>query len=97
MRKYEVMYILRPDMEEEAEKSAKENLAKILTDNGAEINETENMGKRRLAYELKGYNNGVYEVLYVNAGNDAINEFDRLVKINDDVLRFMVIQDERPE
>ncbi|MFT8363843.1 MAG: 30S ribosomal protein S6 [Sporolactobacillus sp.] len=95
MRKYEIMYILRPDMEEEQEKAVKEKLAAILTGNGAEINEVKEMGKRRLAYEINDSNTGVYTVLYVTAGNEAISEFDRLVKINDDVLRFMIIRDER--
>lgn len=95
MRKYEIMYILRPDMEEEQEKAVKEKLAAILTGNGAEINEVKEMGKCRLAYEINDSNTGVYTVLYVTAGNEAISEFDRLVKINDDVLRFMIIRDER--
>lgn len=97
MRKYEIMYILRPDLEEEAVQAAKENLAKILTDNGAEINEVQEMGKRRLAYEINDLNTGVYAVLYVTAGSEAINEFDRLTKINENVLRFMVIRDEREQ
>jgi small subunit ribosomal protein S6 len=91
------MYILRPDLEEEAVQAAKENLAKILTDNGAEINEVQEMGKRRLAYEINDLNTGVYVVLYVTAGSEAINEFDRLTKINESVLRFMVIRDEREQ
>ncbi|SFG26566.1 30S ribosomal protein S6 [Sporolactobacillus nakayamae] len=95
MREYEIMYILRPDLEEEQEKAVKEKLASILTDNGAEINEVKELGKRRLAYEINDVNTGTYVVLYVNAGSEAINEFDRLVKINDDVLRFMTIKDER--
>ncbi|TGA98666.1 30S ribosomal protein S6 [Sporolactobacillus shoreae] len=95
MRKYEIMYILRPDLEEDQEKAVKEKLASILTDNGAEINEVKEMGKRRLAYEITDFNTGVYVVLYVNAESPAINEFDRLTKINDDVIRFMVIKDER--
>lgn len=95
MRKYEIMYILRPDLDEEREKAAKEKVAGILTDNGAEINEVKDMGKRRLAYEIDDFNNGVYTVLYATANSEAIDEFDRLVKINNDVIRFMVIKDER--
>jgi small subunit ribosomal protein S6 len=91
------MYILRPDLEEDAVQAAKENLSKILTDNGAEINEVQEMGKRRLAYEINDLNTGVYVVLYVTAGSEAINEFDRLTKINENVLRFMVIRDEREQ
>ncbi|WEG12799.1 30S ribosomal protein S6 [Pullulanibacillus sp. KACC 23026] len=97
MRKYEIMYILRPDLEEDAQQAAKENLAKILTDNGAEINDVQEMGKRRLAYEINDFNTGVYTVLYVTAGTEAINEFDRLSKINESVLRFMIIKDEREQ
>jgi small subunit ribosomal protein S6 len=95
VREYEIMYILRPDLEEEQEKAVKEKLASILTGNGAEINEVKELGKRRLAYEINDVNTGTYVVLYVTAGSEAINEFDRLVKINDDVLRFMTIKDER--
>jgi small subunit ribosomal protein S6 len=95
VREYEIMYILRPDLEEEQEKAVKEKLASILTGNGAEINEVKELGKRRLAYEINDVSTGTYVVLYVNAGSEAINEFDRLVKINDDVLRFMTIKDER--
>lgn len=95
MRKYEIMYVLRPDLEEDQEKAVKEKVASILTDNGAEINDVKEMGKRRLAYEINDFTTGVYNVLYVTAGNTAINEFDRLVKINEDVIRFMIIKDER--
>jgi small subunit ribosomal protein S6 len=95
VRKYEIMYILRPDLGEEKEKSAKEKLASILTDNGAEINEVKEMGKRRLAYEIDGLNTGLYTVLYVTADNRAVSEFDRLEKIDNDVVRFLIVKDER--
>lgn len=95
MRKYEIMYIIRPDLDEAGETAVKERATQILTDNGAEIVEVKEMGKRRLAYEIKDQSSGVYVVLYVNAATEAINEFDRLMKINSDVLRFMIIKDER--
>ncbi|MCI1859580.1 MAG: 30S ribosomal protein S6 [Sporolactobacillus sp.] len=95
MRKYEIMYILRPDLGEEKEKSAKEKLASILTNNGAEINEVKEMGKRRLSYEIDGLNTGLYTVLYITADNRAVSEFDRLEKIDNDVVRFLIVKDER--
>jgi small subunit ribosomal protein S6 len=95
MRKYEIMYILRPNLEEEALKAAKEKANSILTENGAEVEKVDEMGKRRLAYEINDYRDGYYTVLYVNAPVEAVNEFDRLMKINDDVLRFMTIKNER--
>ncbi|HET7627701.1 MAG TPA: 30S ribosomal protein S6 [Bacillales bacterium] len=97
MNKYEIMYIVRPDLEEEGQKSVAERFDKILTDNGAEINKVEEMGKRRLAYEIDDYREGVYRVVYTTASPEAINEFDRIAKINDDIIRFMTIRDEREE
>lgn len=97
MRKYEIMYILRPDLDEESHKGLVERVHKVLTDNGAEITKVEEMGKRRLAYEIDGYNDGVYMVTYVKSGDQALSEFDRLMKINDDVIRFMAIRDERED
>ncbi|HLS08910.1 30S ribosomal protein S6, partial [Lentibacillus sp.] len=60
MRKYEIMYIIRPDMEEEAQNSLIERFSKVLTDNGAEIEKVDEMGKRRLAYEINDYRDGYY-------------------------------------
>jgi small subunit ribosomal protein S6 len=95
MKKYEIMYIVRPNIEEEALKATKERAKSILTDNGAEIANEKEMGKKRLAYEINDFRDGYYTLLDVNAPNEAINEFDRLMKINEDVLRFMTIVDER--
>ncbi|HET7657690.1 MAG TPA: 30S ribosomal protein S6 [Bacillales bacterium] len=97
MRKYEIMYIMRPDLEEENQKGLVERVHSVLTDNGAEITKVEEMGKRRLAYEINGYNDGVYMVVYANAEEQALNEFDRLMKINDDIIRFMAIRDVRED
>lgn len=97
MQKYEIMYILKPDLEEEQQNGVIERFNKILTDYGAEITETEDMGKRRLAYEIADYREGVYKVLYVKAEQAALDEFDRVVKINDNTLRHMIIRDEREE
>jgi small subunit ribosomal protein S6 len=95
MRRYEIMYILRPNLEEEAKKATAEKAVSILKDNGAEIEKVDDMGKRRLAYEINDFRDGYYSVMYVNAETEAINEFDRLMKIDDTVLRFMTIVNEQ--
>ncbi|TKD67666.1 30S ribosomal protein S6 [Pseudalkalibacillus hwajinpoensis] len=91
MRNYEIMYIIRPNIEEDAQKALVERFNGILTNNGAEINETKEMGKKRLAYEIENFNSGIYMLLNINSNTEAIDEFSRLMKINDDVLRFMTI------
>lgn len=93
MRKYETMYIIRPDLDEESRKSLVERFNTVLTDNGAEIEDVNEMGMRRLAYEIDDYREGYYVVLEINSNNPtAISEFDRLAKINDDIIRFMTIR-----
>lgn len=94
MRKYEVMYIIRPNIEEEGKKALVERFNTILTDNGAEVLEAKEWGKRRLAYEINDFRDGYYQLLKVNAGTEAVNEFDRLARINDDILRHIVVKEE---
>ena len=94
MRKYEIMYIIRPNIEDEGKKAVVERFNTILTDNGAEVLEAKEWGKRRLAYEINDYRDGYYQILIVNAGTEAVNEFDRLARINDDILRHIVIKEE---
>ncbi|MFD1066609.1 30S ribosomal protein S6 [Oceanobacillus locisalsi] len=95
MRKYEIMYIIRPDMEEDAQTALIERFNKILTDNGAEIEKVDEKGKKRLAYEIKDYRDGYYVVINFQSDETAINEFDRLAKFNDDIIRHMAIRDEK--
>ena len=92
MRKYEIMYILRADLEEAARKEVMEKLSKIITDNGGKVEETsEAMGLRELAYPIKEQSKGYYVVLKVSMDNKAINEFNRLVRINPSVLRHLIV------
>lgn len=95
MRKYEIMYIIRPDLEEEAQKSLIERFTKVLTDNGAEIAKVDEKGKKRLAYEINDYRDGYYVLINFSSGEEAVNEFDRLAKFSDDIIRHMTIRDEQ--
>lgn len=94
--KYEIMYIIRPNIDEEAKTALIERFDAILTDNGAEVAESKDWEKRRLAYEIGGFREGIYHIVKVSAPSTAvaINEFDRLAKINDDILRHMIVKEE---
>ncbi|TQS76335.1 30S ribosomal protein S6 [Ornithinibacillus gellani] len=94
MTKYEIMYIIRPDMEEEAQTALLERFNKILTDNGAEIEKVDEKGKKRLAYEINDYRDGYYVVINFSSGDEAINEFDRLAKFSDDIIRHIIIRED---
>lgn len=92
---YEITYIIKPDMEEDAKKVLIDRFDKILTDNGAKVIDSKDWEKKRLAYEIANYKEGIYHIVNVDADNDeAINEFDRLSKIEDSILRHMIVRRE---
>jgi small subunit ribosomal protein S6 len=94
MNKYEIMYIIRPNIEDEAKKAVVERFDNVLTGQGAEIIESKDWGKRRLAYEIADFRDGLYRLVTVNASPEAVQEFDRLAKINGDIIRHIVIREE---
>ncbi len=92
MRNYEIMYILKADLDPEARGELINRLSGILTSNGATVNKVdESLGLRDLAYEIKKERQGYYVVLDVTADEKATSEFSRLVKINPNVLRHIVL------
>ncbi|MGG0656091.1 30S ribosomal protein S6 [Rummeliibacillus pycnus] len=94
MRAYELMYIIRPNIEEEGKKALVERFNEILTSNGAEIIESKEWGKRRLAYEIEDFREGFYQIMKVNADSKAIDEYTRLANINEDIIRHIAVREE---
>ncbi|MEE6452417.1 MULTISPECIES: 30S ribosomal protein S6 [Bacillaceae] len=94
MNKYEIMYIVRPNMEDEAQKALVERFNSVLTEQGAEITNVKEWGKRRLAYEINDFRDGHYMLVNVSAKPEAVQEFDRLAKISEDIIRHIVIREE---
>lgn len=92
MNKYEIMFIVRPDMEEVEIKKTAEEMKKVLTDKNSNIIEEKSMGQRELAYEIKKFKTGYYYLYIVEAGVDAINEFDRITRINENLLRHLIVK-----
>jgi small subunit ribosomal protein S6 len=92
MRKYEVMYIVRPDVDQEILEATVAKFQGIIS-NGGEIVKHDLMGKRRLAYEIKKFREGIYVLVNFNATPEVVNELERLMKISDEVIRYLVVQD----
>lgn len=92
MNKYEIMFIVKSDMEESAINQTVDALKKVLTDNNAKIVEEKKLGQKDLAYEIKKYKTGYYFLFVVEAETTAINEFNRIVGINESVLRHLVVK-----
>ena len=92
MENYEIMFIVKPTLDEANVKSTVEALSSIITDMKGKIENTKDMGKRELAYPIKKEISGFYYVLTVNASHEAIDEFDRKARINENVLRHQIIK-----
>ena len=90
MTNYEIMFIVKPDLEEAAIKKEAENLKKVLTDRKCKINEEKAMGQKELAYEMNKYKNGYYFLYVVEATHEAISEFDRLARLSENILRHLL-------
>ena len=98
MNKYEIMFIVRPDMEEAAIKKEADNMKKVLTDKKAKVIEEKAMGQRELAYEINKFNTGYYYLFVVEAEADAEQEFSRVARINESILRHLIVRvDEKEE
>ena len=91
MKRYEIMYIIRPNLEEGVRIALIEELNKILTDNNSENLKVDEWGMKELAYEIADFKKGYYVVIDVEANTDAINELDRVMKIRENVIRHIVI------
>lgn len=95
MRTYEVMFIVRPDLEEANIKAVADNMKDLLTKNGATIKEEKAMGQKELAYEMNKYKTGYYFFYVIETKEaKAIDEFNRLTRINEDIIRSLVIRKE---
>ena len=92
MNKYEIMFIVKTTIEEEAVKKTIADLKAIITDLKGEIVEEKDMGQKKLAYPINKEVNGFYYVLVVNANGEIVSEFDRKAKINDNVIRHLIIK-----
>lgn len=89
---YEILFIVKPDLEEKAIKKVAKDLENVLVDNKAKILSSKEMGQKELAYEIKNQKSGYYFLINVEATNEAIKEFDRLALINEAILRHLIIK-----
>ena len=91
MRKYEVMYIIKADLQDETRQELINSMHAIITNNGGAIDNVDEWGVKELAYEIDDMKKGYYVVTKFTAANEALNEFDRLMHINSNIVRFMIV------
>ncbi len=95
MRGYELMYIINPALDEEAVNVVVEKFKTLLENNGGEITKLDRWGKRRMAYEINDLKEGHYILCYFNGKPETAHELDRVMKISDDIIRHMIVRNEK--
>ena len=94
MTNYEIMFIVKNTIDDEAIKKEADSLQALITTGKGKIIEFKEMGKRKLAYPIKKELTGTYFVMTVEASHETIKEFDRKVLINENILRHLTINKE---
>lgn len=91
MNKYEIMFIVRADLEDKQVSEVATSFENVLKEYKSKV-EVKEMGQKKLAYEIKKQKNGYYFLFTVEAPADAIKEFSRKAEIDENILRHMVVR-----
>jgi small subunit ribosomal protein S6 len=89
---YELVYIVRPTVDEQALAAVNERVDKFIATQGGEITRREDWGKRRLAYPITKFTEGFYSVLQLNLPRTAVHEIERSLKLTEEILRYLVVR-----
>ena len=92
MNKYEIMFIVKPDVEEDARNAIIENFKKVLTNTEGTVDNVNEWGLRDFAYEIQDYKKGYYVVIDTTTTPANISEFERISRINANVIRHMTLR-----
>ena len=91
MNKYESVVIINPNLEAESIKALIEKISNLINSNGT-VNSVEELGKKRLAYEIKKLNEGYYVVVKFEAKPELITELERVYRITEEIIKFIVVR-----
>lgn len=91
-RQYELIYILPPDSTEQQATEIHQQVEGVVSRLNGQIEKTENWGRRKLAYEIGHFKEGVYVLEVINGGGELMKELDRRLKVLDQVIRHMVVR-----
>ena len=91
MREYEIVYVVRPDLSEEERAAKVARIQGLITENGGEIGETTDWGKRTLAYEIRHHTEGHYGLTTFRLPSQSVETVKDRLNLDEDVLRFQVV------
>ena len=91
MNKYESVVIVNPNLDEAGLKALEEKFTGLINENG-KVESVENMGKKKLAYEIKKFKEATYMLFNFESKPEAIDEIERVYRITDDIIKFIVVK-----
>lgn len=91
MRNYELVYILKPNVEEDVKETVLEKVKSVVEEGKGEIEKIDVWGNRKMAYEIQDFTDGYYVLVVFKSGVDVPKEIDRNLKISDKVIRHMIV------
>lgn len=91
-RTYELMFIVRPDMSEEDQDKLISNLESAVSSSGGRVVNMEKMGKRRLAYTVQKFNDGIYVLLTFEGSGGLVHELERRLRVSEPVIKFLSVR-----
>ncbi|MZP29911.1 30S ribosomal protein S6 [Heliobacterium undosum] len=92
MREYEAVVLVRPNLEEEALQGVMDKFVNLIPQQGGEIVKVDKWGKRRLQYEVKKFKEAFYFLMNFKGEPAVAHELERVMKISDDIIRFLVVR-----
>ncbi len=94
MRSYELMFIVRPDLDEEATKAVIERFQNVIQELDGEVVNLEEMGKRRLAYEIEDFKEGYYVVINFKSKPEKVQELERQLGLAENIVRHLIVKED---
>src|SRR6266567_1910241 len=91
-RVYELMFIVRPDMTEEDLDKLIATLSAVVPPSGGSVQRIDKMGKRRLAYTVRRFHEGIYVLMVVEGGGAVIHELERRLRVTEPVIKFLTVR-----
>lgn len=92
MKAYELLYFVAPSVDEESRIAAMKRIETALAEGNGVVDNVDNWGKRKLAYEVEGLTDGDYTLIDFHATPESIAELDRVLRISDVVVRHMIVR-----
>ncbi|HHU63261.1 MAG TPA: 30S ribosomal protein S6 [Clostridiales bacterium] len=92
MNKYETIFVINPELDEEATKAVVEKFKNLIVQEGGQVDNIDEWGKRKLAYKVKDFKEGYYVLMNFAAAPTVPQELERVYRITGDIIRYLIVK-----